>query len=122
MVGRRYVILGMHEPMERTVDHLFEVDCSRFEGVKHVFIDNHAAVPPKSIKRLLALDEAGCLDILTPGDCYALDRDAASTPMTKESGKTHNFDVFIDARGRSIGGAEDLPFRVFCDVLRKGQV
>ncbi len=41
-----------------------------------VFIDNYAAIPPESIRRLLALHRAGILRILTLGEDYELQRGA----------------------------------------------
>jgi uncharacterized NAD(P)/FAD-binding protein YdhS len=121
-VGWRYAILRMHEPIERAVEHLSEVDRERFGCLKRVFIDNYAAVPPQSIKRLLALHEAGCLTILTLGDDYIMDRHDTGTRVTTESGDVHNFDVFIDARGQRALCSEDLPFPSLRDALPAGQV
>jgi uncharacterized NAD(P)/FAD-binding protein YdhS len=51
------------------VPHLNEKDSERFKmGLARVFIDNYAAIPPQSIRRLLALREAGILSILTLGN------------------------------------------------------
>lgn len=58
MVEWRYAIRRMHRPMERMVGLLTGADRVRFGALKQGFIDNHAAVPPQSIRRRLALRAA----------------------------------------------------------------
>ncbi|VDR26907.1 Uncharacterised protein [Raoultella terrigena] len=41
-------------------------------GLARVFIDNYAAIPSQSIRRLLALHEAGVISILPLGPDYAI--------------------------------------------------
>ncbi|MDF4219692.1 hypothetical protein, partial [Bacillus subtilis] len=61
----RYVILRLHEAVQEIVPHLNEHDHKRFsKGLARVFIDNYAAIPSESIRRLLALREAGIIHIL----------------------------------------------------------
>jgi uncharacterized NAD(P)/FAD-binding protein YdhS len=56
----RYVILRLHEAVQEMVPHLDARDSQRFsDGLARVFIDNYAAIPSESIRRLLALREAG---------------------------------------------------------------
>ncbi|MBS8838247.1 FAD-NAD(P)-binding protein, partial [Escherichia coli] len=58
----RYVILRLHEAVQEIVPHLNEHDHKRFsKGLARVFIDNYAAIPSESIRRLLALREAGII-------------------------------------------------------------
>jgi uncharacterized NAD(P)/FAD-binding protein YdhS len=121
-VGWRYAILRMHEPMERAVAHLTDADRARFDGLKRVFIDNYAAVPPQSIRRLLALHRAGCLQVLPLGEDYDLDHTASDTRVTTATGDRHRFDVFIDARGQRALGAADLPFPSLRNELPRGEV
>lgn len=109
-VGWRYAILRMHEPMERMVARLDDTDRARFAGLKRVFIDNYAAVPPQSIRRLLALHRAGCIEVLALGDDYQLQRDEGVTRVVTTGGQAAWFDVLIDARGQRALSAADLPF------------
>lgn len=109
-VGWRYAILRMHEPMETMVPLFDEADRARFEVLKRVFVDNYAAVPPQSIRRLLALHRAGVLEVLRLGDDYALEHEGALTRVTDSDGVVHHFDTFIDARGQRALSAGDLPF------------
>jgi uncharacterized NAD(P)/FAD-binding protein YdhS len=96
--------------MERMVAQLSEGDRARFAGLKRMFIDNYAAVPPQSIRRLLALHRAGCVDVLGLGDDYVLERESGQTRVVTTEGKAVRFDVLIDARGQRALGSEDLPF------------
>jgi uncharacterized NAD(P)/FAD-binding protein YdhS len=121
-VGWRYAILRMHEPVQAIVPRLTEADRARFGALKRVFIDNYAAVPPQSIRRLLALHRAGCLSVLALGEEYGLDHHAARTRVTPEGGAPQDFDVFIDARGQQALGAEDMPFPSLRTALPGGEI
>ncbi len=121
-VGWRYAILRMHEPMERMVEHFTEADRNRFAELKRVFIDNYAAVPPQSIRRLLALHRAGCLTVLALGEDYDLAHEDRLTRVRTEAGEDATFDVFIDARGQRQCGAADLPFPGLRQALPDGDV
>jgi uncharacterized NAD(P)/FAD-binding protein YdhS len=109
-VAWRYAILRMHEPMERMVAQLDEADRARFAGLKRVFIDNYAAVPPQSIRRMLALHRAGCVEVLALGDDYQMEREEGVTRVVTTEGQEARFDVLIDARGQRALTAADLPF------------
>ncbi|WP_322894175.1 MULTISPECIES: hypothetical protein [unclassified Yoonia] len=99
-VAWRYALLRMHEKFEEIVPELTEQDRARFDtGLKSIFVDNYAAVPPESIRRLLALRDAGLLSVLALGEDYELDHNSSGTVITAK-GQTHKFDVFIDARGQ----------------------
>ncbi|HII4319718.1 FAD-NAD(P)-binding protein [Enterobacter cloacae] len=106
----RYTVLRLHEVVQEIVPHLNEQDRERFkQGLARVFIDNYAAIPPQSIRRLLALREAGIISVVALGDDYTLDVGRAQTAIaTKDN--TYLFDVFIDARGQKPLKTEDLPF------------
>jgi uncharacterized NAD(P)/FAD-binding protein YdhS len=116
-VAWRYAILRMHEPMERMVARLNDADRARFAGLKRMFIDNYAAVPPQSIQRLLALRRAGCIDVLALGDNYRLERDDGVTRVATTEGQVARFDVLIDARGQRALTAADLPFPTLRDLM-----
>lgn len=110
-VAWRYALLRMHEEVEDIVADLPETDRERFDsGLKKVFVDNYAAVPSESIRRLLALRDAGILSLLTLGEDYELDREESVTRITRRDGQVDAFEVFIDARGQKALTSEDLPF------------
>ena len=106
----RYTILRLHEAVEPIVPHLNEDDRERFtRGLARIFIDNYAAIPSESIRRLLALREAGILSIHALGHDYTLTIEKDCTRIEGEE-KTWEFDTFIDARGQQPLEIEDLPF------------
>jgi uncharacterized NAD(P)/FAD-binding protein YdhS len=113
----RYALLRMHEKVEDLVRDLPEQDRERFDkGLKKVFVDNYAAVPSESIRRLLALRDAAVLSILTLGESYDLTHHDDKTVISA-MGETHVFDVFIDARGQKPLTASDLPFPTLREAL-----
>lgn len=108
----RYAILRMHEVFGNAVKLLDERDRKRFsKGLKQVFIDNYAAVPPLSIERLLALRDAGKLRILRLGNDYNLDSDeeTGTTCIVTDAGD-EVFDIMVDARGQPALTLQELPF------------
>lgn len=106
----RYALLRMHEKVEKIVPFLSASDRKRFDSkLKSVFVDNYAAVPSESIRRLLALHDAGVLSVLALGDNYDLNRKPDRTTV-RAKGAIHVFDVFIDARGQQPLKSGDLPF------------
>lgn len=116
-VGWRYAILRMHEPMETMVRQLNDSDRARFDLLKRVFIDNYAAVPPQSIRRLIALHRAGVLEVLALGEDYELKHEGAVTQVRDSDGTTHRFETFIDARGQRAQRVAHLPFPTLRDRL-----
>lgn len=116
-ISWRYAILRMHEQIEDLVPEFSEEDRARFDkGLKKVFVDNYAAVPSESIRRLLALREAGILKILPLGEDYDLRREGPKT-VIKAKGETWTFDTFIDARGQKPLSTKDLPFPTLRNAL-----
>ncbi|WP_434640698.1 FAD-NAD(P)-binding protein [Klebsiella sp. I138] len=114
----RYAILRLHEAVQDVVPHLDEQDSQRFKtGLARVFIDNYAAIPSESIRRLLALREAGLIDILALGEDYQKvikeDKTVITTPEA-----SHTFDLFIDARGQKALKTKDLPFPTLREQLQ----
>ncbi len=105
----RYALLRMHAKLEAIVPSLTEPDRERFDVLKTVFVDNYAAVPSESIRRLLALRDAGTLSVLALGNDYKLERDGEKT-LIRHHGKVSTFDVFIDARGQQPMTTADMPF------------
>lgn len=109
-VAWRYTVLRLHEVVQAIVPHLDERDSKRFRhGLARIFIDNYAAIPPQSIRRLLALREAGVISVAALGDDYTLDVGSDQTMITTKE-TIHRFDVFIDARGQKPLKTKDLPF------------
>jgi uncharacterized NAD(P)/FAD-binding protein YdhS len=111
-VGWRYAILRMHEPFERAVAHFDDVDGRRFSsGLKRVFVDNYAAIPPASVRRILALADAGHLHILALGKEYSMSDQTAGPPflVSHEHGESV-FDAIVIATGEPRLSYQDYPF------------
>jgi len=106
----RYAILRLHEVVQEIISHLGEGDRERFDtGLCKVFVDNYAAIPSESIRRLLALRKAGLIKVLELGQDYDMDvRDGHIVIAIGD--ETWTFDVFIDARGQKPLKTKDLPF------------
>ncbi|HDJ8495500.1 FAD-NAD(P)-binding protein [Escherichia sp. MOD1-EC6819] len=115
----RYVILRLHEAVQEIVPHLNEHDHKRFsKGLARVFIDNYAAIPSESIRRLLALREAGIIHILALGEDYEMENNETRT-ILKTADNSYSFDVFIDARGQRPLKVKDIPFPGLREQLQK---
>ncbi len=121
----RYAILRMHEPFEALVPRFSARDKARFNaGLKGIFIDNYAAVPHRSIQRLLALHDAGVLTIDRLSADYRITRGHGAIIVS--DGRERLFDKLYDARGQSARRAVDLPFptlrlRLLAQGLRAGE-
>ncbi len=106
----RYAILRLHEVVQEIIPHLNEEDRERFDtGLCKVFVDNYAAIPSESIRRLLALRKAGLIDVLELGHDYDMEVRKDHTVIAIGS-EVRTFDVFIDARGQKPLKTKDLPF------------
>ncbi|OHT18549.1 hypothetical protein BHE75_00523 [Sphingomonas haloaromaticamans] len=118
----RYAILRLHEAVQDVVPHLTEPDRERFDaGLGKVFVDNYAAIPSESIRRLLALREAAVIDLLELGSDYDMWVEDTGT-LIEVTGTTHDFAVFIDARGQKPLKTKDLPFpRLRRQLLAMGE-
>ena len=118
-VAWRYALLRMHEVVEEIVPDLSDRDRERFDdGLKKVFVDNYAAVPSESIRRILALRDAGVLSIMALGQDYDMTRQDDQTLITVRD-QTHRFPVFIDARGQKPLGSDDIPFPTLRQALQR---
>lgn len=72
-----------------------------------MFIDNYAAIPSESVRRLLALHDAGMIEILTLGADYERTNEQEIT-VIYHHGRRSKFDVFIDARGQRALQSKDI--------------
>jgi uncharacterized NAD(P)/FAD-binding protein YdhS len=113
----RYTLLRLHEVIEEIVPHLDTCDEKRFRrGLARVFIDNYAAIPSESVRRLLALHDAGLIEILALGADYERTNEQEMT-VIYHHGQRIEFDVFIDARGQRALQSKDIPFPTLRDQL-----
>ena len=106
----RYALLRLHEVIEEVVPHLEDHDRTRFKrGLARVFIDNYAAIPSESIRRLLALHEAGLMEILALGNEYERYDEPTKTVIVHHD-QRREYDLFINARGQKPLKSKDIPF------------
>lgn len=119
----RYAILRMHEVVAKAIPHLNDRDLQRFHKYfKSVFVDDYATVPHESIRRLLALHQAGKLKIVALGDEGDIDNDHVERgAVVAFDGRRLEFDAFIDATGQHSLSARDIPFPTLLSqgVVRK---
>ncbi|RMC37223.1 FAD-NAD(P)-binding protein [Paracoccus alkanivorans] len=114
----RYAILRLHEAVQDVVPHLDDRDRERFDaGLGRVFIDNYAAIPSESIRRLLALRTAGIVGLLELGNDYEMNVESGHTDI-QCNGEQYQFDIFIDARGQKPLATADLPFPTLREQLK----
>jgi uncharacterized NAD(P)/FAD-binding protein YdhS len=111
-VAWRYAILRMHEVITLVVPHLSDEDFERFSRYfKPVFVDDYATIPHESIKRLLALHNAGRLEIKALGERYRVDSHGTEGGAVVHVGdESLHFPAFIEAMGQRPLPAKEFPF------------
>ncbi len=110
-IPHRYALLRGHAVFDLALRELSKNDYSRFlEYLMPVFGDCYAAVPHLSLARVIALYDAGVLELLATGeDSLFTKRNDGSIEVETEDGPIR-FDTMIDARGQSPAKVADLPF------------
>jgi uncharacterized NAD(P)/FAD-binding protein YdhS len=108
----RDAILRMHEVVAVVVPHLDGQQFKRFSRYfKPVFVDGYGAVPHESIERMLALHNAGKLEVLALGDDYRIDTHRPEGGvLLSRNGALRHFPVFIEATGQRPLSAIQFPF------------
>lgn len=106
----RIVILKAHEIFATVITLLTPHDLSRLHrGLKRVFTDNYAAVPHLSIERMLALHDAGVVDVVALGSDYDI-RPERSAWRVQSPAWSARLDELIDARGPQAAALTLFPF------------
>ena len=109
----RYAILRMNDLFSALCPSLGAEDLQHFHRtLKPVFVDNYATIPHRSIERILALHEAGVLDVKATGSDYSLakNEDGPGATLRLPDGHEHAFPLFIDAIGQKPLSAKHFPF------------
>lgn len=110
-VPYRSVMLRGHEEFDAALRSLTADDWAMFAThLMPVFSDCYAAVPHLSVARVLALFEAGVLDLVATGDDAAFEGSETGGVTVRLADEELNFDLMIDARGQSQAAVADLPF------------
>ena len=107
----RIAILKAHEVFAAMIPSLSANDVARLHrGLKRVFTDNYAAVPHLSIERILALHDAGILDVIALGDDYDIHPRPDGRWLVHSPDWSAEFDELIDARGPQAAALDHFPF------------
>lgn len=113
----RYAMLRGHENFEIALEHLDSVDTEAFRTyLAPVFADCYAAIPHISVQRVLALYNAGVIDLLPTIE-------GAEFSQSPEGVRVETIDgpiiveAMIDARGQTSASLADLPFPSLVSLL-----
>ncbi|WP_335660727.1 FAD/NAD(P)-binding protein [Parasphingorhabdus sp.] len=115
----RYALLRGHEAFDHILRELTPEDYSRFlDHLMPVFADCYAAVPHLSLARIIALYDAGVLELVATeeGAKFSQTEDGRIEVDTEDG--TIGFDVMVDARGQAPASLTDLPFPELVKALR----
>lgn len=110
-IPHRYALLRGHEAFDHVLRELTQEDYSRFlEHLMPVFADCYAAVPHLSLARIIALYDAGVLELVATEDGAEFSQAGdGRIKVNTEDGPT-GFDAMVDARGQAPASLTDLPF------------
>ena len=96
----RTALLRAHEVLEEVIPQMSEDDRETLHReLKPVFTDCYASIPHRSIRRMLALKEAGVLDLLRLGESYEMVPTGSGAEVSHPGGDLRVAGV-IDARGQ----------------------
>ncbi len=96
----RMALLRAHEVLEEVIPHMTEADRERLNReLTPIFTDCYASVPHRSVRRMMALHEAGVLDVVRLNADYQMADDGRGVEITHASGKLQVAGV-VDARGQ----------------------
>ena len=106
----RYAMLRGHESFEAVLERLNTADTEIFRKyLAPVFADCYAAIPHISVQRVLALYNAGVLDLRPTAQGAAFSNGPDGVCVQTIDGPIC-FDAMIDARGQSPAALDALPF------------
>ncbi|WP_158284789.1 FAD/NAD(P)-binding protein [Oricola cellulosilytica] len=110
-IPHRYVLLRGHEEFDAALRHLNEHDWEIFtDHLMPVFADCYAAVPHLSLARIIALYDAGVLDIVPTGSNSSFSKEGSDGVRVQTEDEVLAFDAMIDARGQDSAPLGELPF------------
>jgi uncharacterized NAD(P)/FAD-binding protein YdhS len=106
----RYTLMRAHEVFSEIVPFFDRNDLTRFRRhLVPVFADAYGCVPHLSIRRLLALHRAGCLDLAPLGNDGSITYGSGVFRLETEAG-VQTFETLIDARGQDAASIAELGF------------
>ncbi|MGL4611810.1 MAG: FAD/NAD(P)-binding protein [Trueperaceae bacterium] len=118
-IPHRYALLRGHEAFDLALRHLSDEDYATFQNhLMPVFGDCYAAVPHLSLSRVIALYDAGVLELsATATDSAFESLEGGKTQVLTEDGPLV-FDHIIDARGQAPHPVSALPFSTLVAALK----
>lgn len=107
----RYALLRGHESFEPILEHLDDDDWQALSSkLLPVFADCYAAIPHVSVRRILALYDAGVLDIIPTGPDGSFSKAGDRSVVVNTIDGDIRFDALVDARGQAAAPLADLSF------------
>jgi uncharacterized NAD(P)/FAD-binding protein YdhS len=117
-IAWRYALLRGHEVFEAALPHLTAAEWKVFRShLLPVFADCYAAVPHLSLDRLVALHDAGVLDVVRSGDKARFLAGPQGGVFVRNGNKDLAFEAMVDARGQTSAPPADLPFPTLVNDL-----
>jgi uncharacterized NAD(P)/FAD-binding protein YdhS len=115
----RYGLLAAHEVFEEVTPYLSDADLARFrQHLVPVFVDIYASVPHRSIRRLLALRQAGLLRLVGTGSEPQIEAEGSDV-VVRHDGGAETVAAIVDARGQQPVSVAALGFP---SLARRGAV
>lgn len=109
--SHRYALLRAHENFEALFAHFNSEDWDSFRAnLLNVFSDCYAAIPHLSVRRVLAMHDAGVLRIIPTGEDSDFRNGENGTVISTTVDGDIAFDALIDARGQAAAPLSALPF------------
>jgi hypothetical protein len=103
---------------EAALPHLTAAEWKTFRNhLLPVFADCYAAVPHLSLDRLVALHDAGVLDVVRSGDKARFLAGPQGGVIVRNGNKDLAFEAMVDARGQTSAPPADLPFPTLVNDL-----
>nr|WP_306269352.1 FAD/NAD(P)-binding protein [Pararhizobium sp. IMCC3301] len=110
-VPHRYALLRGHEVFGEVLRHLSDADYKQFsKDLMPVFGDCYAAVPHLSLARIVAMYDAGVLELLATVDNARFSQSEEGQISVETEDGRRTFQAVIDARGQSAEPLSKLPF------------
>ena len=114
----RYALLRGHENFELIFEHLNGDDWKLFnDALMPVFGDCYAAIPHISVRRVLAMYDAGVLQIIPTGPDGSFKNNRSGGVSVATVDGVIDFSALIDARGQAPASMRTLPFPTLTSAL-----
>jgi uncharacterized NAD(P)/FAD-binding protein YdhS len=117
-VPHRHALLRGHEVFGDILPHLSDEDYDRFsKQLMPVFGDCYAAVPHLSLARIVAMYDAGVLELVATADDAVFTQSENGRVSVETVDGPRSFDALVDALGQSAEPLSELPFPSLADCF-----